>query len=73
MACCEFHDRLDLKLTVQQYVSAACGSIKADKDAGSMAHKRDPETGEYIVEGKPEYCCFECPVLLEKHATRQEG
>lgn len=69
MPCCKFHNRLDLKLTVQEYLSAACGSIKASSDAGAANHKRDPETGEFIVEGSPEYCCFECPALLEKHAA----
>lgn len=70
MPCCKFHDRLDAKLTVQEYTASACGSIKADKDAGSQAHERDPTTGELIVEGKPEFCCFECPNLLAKHAQQ---
>lgn len=69
MPCCEMHNRLDLKLTVREYVSPACGSIKAATDAGSLGHPKDPITGELIIEGKPEYCCFECPLLLEKHAN----
>ncbi len=69
MPCCNFHNRLDLKLTVQQYLSSACGSIKADNDAGSLAHPRDPVTGNLAVEGKPEYCCFDCPDLLAKHGV----
>ena len=69
MPCCPMHDRLDLKLTVQEYISAACGSIKATSDAGSMGHPVDPVTGKLIVPGKPEYCCYDCPVLLAKHAA----
>lgn len=75
MNCCKFHDRLDMKLTVQEYLSAACGSIKAEVDAGSQAHPRDPVTNEPIVEGKPEFCCFNCPTLLAKLGVTpaQEG
>lgn len=69
MACCKLHDRLDLKLTVQEYLSSACGSIKATVDAGSQGHPVDPVTRAFIVPGVPEYCCFECPVLLAKHAA----
>ena len=73
MACCNFHDRLDAKLTVQEYMSAACGSIKATVDAGSMGHPIDPGTGQFIVPGKPEYCCFDCPLLLERHDSRPQA
>lgn len=58
MACCSMHDRLDLKLTTLQYVSAECGSIKSITDPGTQ-----------VPEGKPEYCCFDCPTLLEKHSN----
>jgi hypothetical protein len=67
MACCKFHDRLDAKLSVQEYTASACGSLKAAIDAGSQGHKSDGKGG-LIVEGAPEYCCFECPLLLAKHA-----
>lgn len=63
MACCDFHNRLDRKLSTAEYVGIACGSVKADNDAGANIHERHPDTGEFIVEGKPEFCCFECPVL----------
>lgn len=70
MVCCPMHNRLDLKLTVQEYLSATCGSIKATVDAGSSGHPVDPVTKEFIVPGKPEYCCFDCPDLLAKHASK---
>lgn len=71
MPCCEFHDRLDKKLTVHEYLSKECGSIKATRDAGSMGHPVDPATGKFIVDGQPEYCCFSCPNLIEKIKNTQ--
>ena len=58
MPCCKFHDRLDLKLSVHEYTAAACGSLSLPQAGDNTEHG----------EGKPHYCCFECPTLLAKLA-----
>lgn len=70
MPCCKFHNRLDMKLSVHEYTAAACGSLSLPQ-AGDNIDRTD---GTRVVTpgpllGKPHYCCFDCPVLLAKHAT----
>jgi len=53
--CCDNHDRLDLIRHIEDYQDPKCGTISPFQPG-----RVNPKAG------KPDYCCFDCPVLKLK-------